>query len=1269
MLVRSNLATESLIRQKIRDFYRISEGRAVDHILPEAEVSMRARSRAWERARTMVLRIRRENSAHGGVDALLNEYSLSTAEGVVLMCLAEALLRVPDKATQDELIRDKLSQGKWAPHLGNSDSLFVNASAWGLMFTGNMVTYADKRKQEQLGLLKKTLGRLGEPVIRRAMNIAMKVMGKQFVMGETIEDAVERAEEKEKKGYVYSYDMLGEGARTGKDAQRYYDSYVHAIKIIGKAAKGRGPKKSPGISVKLSAIHPHFDFLKHETIVDEISEKLKALCLMAKEYDIGLTVDAEESERLEVSLDIIERVYSDPDLAGWAGFGLAVQAYQKRAIFVIEWLRELSQRVGKVIMVRLVKGAYWDTEIKHTQQMGVEDFPVFTRKSSTDVSYHACANRLLAYRDTIYPQFATHNAYTASVILELAGDDKENFEFQCLHGMGDTLYDQIVEEDHIQCRVYAPVGEHEDLLAYLVRRLLENGANSSFVNAIVDDEKEVEELLGDPVEHTQRLSRRENDQICMPIDLYGQERNNSRGLDLYDINHVINTKFSLEKWFSQHMQQLEQTPNKDALVAVVNPANHDEVVGYHQYDDKVAIEAKLNAAHGAFESWSQTPVQERAEILRATADILERHMDELIGLCIKEAGKIAQDGIDEVREAVDFCRYYAARAEVLDPDQRLAPRGVILCISPWNFPLAIFLGQVAAAIVTGNTVMAKPAEQTSLIAKRALELMHSVGLPKDVVQLILAKGPDVGEVLLPDERVQGVMFTGSTATGTLISQKLAERGVGQVPLIAETGGQNCMIVDSTALPEQVVDDVITSGFQSAGQRCSALRVLFVQEDIADDLIDMLIGALKEMKVGDPQWLGTDIGPVIDEKALSSLQEHANYMAEHKGAKLLYQSKLDESLNGTYFAPRLYEIDDISVLKREVFGPCVHVVRFKGKKVNEVIEQINSTGFGLTMGIHTRIEERAHEWAKLSKAGNVYINRNMIGAIVGVQPFGGRGLSGTGPKAGGPNYLPRLMVEKATPDAEPVNNEFADDKALASDKADYEAVTRLMTKATEVAETWRLTSLTSRISWVRQLLAKIATVDIVDELADDLNKTLATARAQLITIEKRLKKPTILPGPTGESNTLYLEPRGVLVTFADKEVAFEYWVLSIVTALATGNTVISVVSELFYEEALAFQNKLETTGAPNNIFQVARLKHLEALLKHESLNGVVIDSSTPRAAYIASELAQREGAILPMITAEYNDNMIQRLMTEKTVSIDTTASGGNTSLMTLEEDDD
>jgi RHH-type proline utilization regulon transcriptional repressor/proline dehydrogenase/delta 1-pyrroline-5-carboxylate dehydrogenase len=1260
MLFDGNLVTESAIRQKIRDFYRIDEDLAVEHILPDAEVNMRARSRAWDRARKMVLQIRNDQEGTGVVEALLNEYSLSSAEGVVLMCLAEALLRVPDKGTQDKLISDKLSKGQWSSHLGNSDSLFVNASSWGLLLTGGLVDYANQRNQ--FGFLKKTLGKVGEPVIRKAMNIAMKVMGQQFVMGETIEDAVQRAEDKERKGYVYSYDMLGEGARTQKDADDYFNAYAQAIKVIGQAAKGKGPRRSPGISVKLSAIHPRYEFTHRERVMAEIPPKLKELCLLAKQYDIGLTVDAEESERLDISLDIIEQVFSDPDFKGWNGFGLAVQSYQKRALYVIDWLRELTEKVGRKMMVRLVKGAYWDTEIKNAQKDGLEHFPVFTRKSSTDVSYHACANRLLDYRDTIYPQFATHNAYTAAVIIELAGDDKEGFEFQCLHGMGDSLYDQIVTIENIQCRIYAPVGEHEDLLAYLVRRLLENGANSSFVNAIVDDSRPVESLLEDPVEKTQRLKHKYNEQIQKPIALFGKERDNSKGLDVTDINHITPLKAAVDSWFADNVLTEEQVPK--GAYAVRNPANVDEIIGFHHYDSPQQMADKLNTAHKAFDAWSKTPMSERADLLRRSADILERHMDELIALCIKEAGKVTSDGVDEIREAVDFCRYYAARAEEIEED-RLAPRGVVLCISPWNFPLAIFLGQVAAAIVTGNTVIAKPAEQTSLIALRALQLMEYVGLPAGVVQSVIATGPDVGKVLLPDERIKAVMFTGSTVTGNIIANALAQRGGEQVPLIAETGGQNCMIVDSTALPEQVVDDVIASGFQSAGQRCSALRVLFLQEEIADTISDMLVGALQELSVGDPAYLATDIGPVIDQKALANLQAHAVDMQEQ--ATLLYECKVPAN-KGTFFAPKLYEIADISLLKREVFGPCVHIVRFKADEIEQTVEKINATGFGLTMGIHTRIDVRAMELTKLSRAGNVYVNRNMIGAVVGVQPFGGRGLSGTGPKAGGPNYLPRLMLEKSTPrdlsDALP-----SIDIALESNSEAIQEAAELMNNARSTEHEWPLTDLNTRISSVRQLLATIAKVDIVEELADDLNSTLAAARSQLISIEKHLKKPKILPGPTGESNVLYLEPRGILVCFADKDVTFEYWVLSIVTALATGNVVIAVVSELFYAEAIEFREQFIATGAPEGVFQVAKLHHIRPLLADQALAGVVIDSQSDRSSYMVQMLANRSGAILPVITAEYNDHLIQRCLSEKTVSIDTTASGGNTSLMTLVEDDD
>ena len=1284
MLFTGSLIIDCPIRQKIREFYRIDENIAVDHILPFAEVNVSARSRAWERARQMVLQIRQDQKGNGAIDALLKEFSLSSEEGVVLMCLAEALLRVPDKHTQDALIRDKISQGQWSSHLGASDSLFVNASSWGLLITGSMVGYADKRNQDKFGLLKKTIGRLGEPVIRKSMNYAMKIMGKQFVMGETIADATERAADKEQQGYVYSYDMLGEGARTMADAEQYFKSYQDAIETIGQVARASGkndPRRVPGISVKLSAIHPKYEFSHKARVMAEIVPKLKALCLQAKQYNIGLTVDAEESERLDISLDIIEAVFTDTDLGDWQGFGIALQAYQKRAIFVVDWLRELTLHTNRKMMVRLCKGAYWDTEIKNAQKDGMSHFPVFTRKSSTDVSYHACANKLLDYRDSIYPQFATHNAYTAATIVELAGDDKEGFEFQCLHGMGDSLYDQIVTQEGIQCRIYAPVGHHEDLLAYLVRRLLENGANSSFVNAIVDESQPVEALLEDPVEKTQRLKDKYNKQIIMPIDLYRKEKNgqnegrdNSKGLDLTDINEITPLKMALDNWFVDSLLNKNDVP--DGANAVKNPANHTEIIGFHQHHSKDDMLVMIDKAELAFATWSQTPVVERAALLCRIADILERHMEELIALCIKEAGKVAQDGIDEVREAVDFCRYYAARAIEQGKDERLEARGVVLCISPWNFPLAIFLGQVAAAIATGNTVLAKPAEQTGLIALRTIELMQSVGLPENVVQAVIARGSVVGSTIVPDERIAAVMFTGSTETGTHISQTLAERGGDQVPFIAETGGQNCMIVDSTALPEQVVDDVISSGFQSAGQRCSALRVLFLQEDIADNVITMLKGALAELHIGNPAKLSTDVGPVIDQKALDALNAHVDYMKTN--GKLLYQCALFGGKSGNeennndghfFFAPRLYEISDINVLTKEVFGPCVHVVRFKGNEIEQVIEKVNGTGFGLTMGIHTRIEHRAIELARLSRAGNVYINRNMIGAIVGVQPFGGRGLSGTGPKAGGPNYLSRLVIEKATPDEGMINLSSSQTVALEGDEnAQHEAI-RLMNKADKAEKNWRLTGLNTRISCVRQLLAKIAHVEIVDDLADNLNRTLAAARNQLINIEKRMKKPQELPGPTGESNIIYLENRGNIICFADKNVSFHFWVMSLVTALATGNTVITVVSDLVYDEALAFRDKFISTGADEGVLQVAKLAHLEAMLAHPALSGVVVDSNCDRKHYMSEKLAQRRGAILPVITSEYFDSLIQRLLTEKTVSIDTTASGGNTSLMTLIEEEE
>ncbi|QDP02373.1 bifunctional proline dehydrogenase/L-glutamate gamma-semialdehyde dehydrogenase PutA [Thalassotalea sp. PS06] len=1262
MLFNGNLITDDPIRQQIRDHYRADENQVLANLLPVAEISSAAKSRAWERARQLVVEIRKEQVGKGGVDALLNEFALSTDEGVVLMCLAEALLRVPDKKTADSLIRDKLAEGDWSAHIGNSESIFVNASSWGLLLTGKMVNYTDKKKKEQFGLLKKTIGRLGEPVIRKAVRYAMQVMGTQFVMGRQIDAAVERAKKTEVKGYTYSYDMLGEGARTMSDADRYFQSYMTAIDAIGKAAKGKGPQNSPGISIKLSAIHPRYDFTHRERVLDELIPRLKQLALAAKSYDIGFTVDAEEADRLDISLDVIGAVFADTDLNGWDGFGIAVQAYQKRALYVIEWVRQQTQKANRQMMVRLVKGAYWDSEIKISQVEGYEDFPVFSRKPSTDVSYQACAKRLLSYRDSIYPQFATHNAYTVATIMEMT-DDHTGFEFQRLHGMGESLYDQVVTNDKVSCRVYAPVGEHADLLAYLVRRLLENGANSSFVNNIVDEDIPVESLLQDPVEQVQSWVNKYNPQIPQSIDIYGSERANSKGIDLTNVDQVSVMRENLDNWFSSATSNAAE--KVQGAEPVVNPANHDEVIGYLSHLQPEQMTAAVDSAQAAFESWSETPVSERATLLRKTADALEANRDELIALCIKEAGKIPVDGVAEVREAVDFCRYYAARAEDMLPSPALQSRGVVLCISPWNFPLAIFLGQVAAAVVTGNTVVAKPAEQTSLIALRTIELMKEVGMPDNVVVPIIARGSQVGAHVVPDERVQAVMFTGSTETGTWISQKLAERQGHQVPLIAETGGQNCMIVDSTALPEQVVDDVVSSGFQSAGQRCSALRVLFLQEDIADKVINMIKGAMQELHVGDPAMLATDVGPVIDNKAFTALNNHVEYLKDK--ATLHYQCETpDLGDSGHYFfAPRLYEIADLSVLTKEVFGPCVHVIRYKEKDLEKVIDQVNGTGFGLTMGIHTRIEEKSEYLAKRSRAGNIYVNRNMIGAVVGVQPFGGRGLSGTGPKAGGPMYLSRLVKEVVSQER-PQASVNVKELLNASANSNKASVDEIMNQAKADENKWSMTDVQLRSSIVRQLLATLSSNKIVQGQEDDLNTALQAARKQLNIFETALSNPITLPGPTGESNKLYLESRGTLVAVRDSQTSFEYWLVSIVSSLVAGNTVVSAVSDEYLNEAIAIESALQKLGLVKGIFQVVSLGQLPEVTMHPSLAGAICGPQSALVAYLAEQLAARTGAILPVISPEQYDALLHRLVTEKTITIDTTAAGGNASLMTMED---
>ena len=1020
------------VRKRLHADYRADETLMVEALVAAAELPADSLDRIAERARGLVRAVRARRT-QSGLDAFLHEYELSSREGVVLMCLAEALLRIPDAETANLLIKDKLGDAEWEKHLGSSESLFVNASTWALMLTGRVIRLDRGETQDLAGVLKRMVARSGEPVIRQAVTQAMRILGRQFVMGRNIAEALDRAKANEKRGYRYSYDMLGEAARTMADAERYAASYAKAIQAIGRAAQGRGPIDSPGISVKLSALHPRYEFSQRDRVMGELLPRLKALAAAAKGVGIGFTIDAEEADRLDLSLDVIEALSADRDLAGWEGLGLAVQAYQKRCLVLIDWLRNLARRDGRRLMVRLVKGAYWDSEIKVAQERGLSGYPVFTRKVSTDVSYIACARALLADPIAFYPQFASHNAHTVAAVLEMAGHGgpgaaRRNFEFQRLHGMGEALHDEIVgpEKLNLPVRIYAPVGSHEDLLAYLVRRLLENGANTSFVNRIVDEKAPIDEIVADPVARARRLPKKPHPRIPLPVDLFQPERRNSRGIDLSDpevlgpLAKAMSDAASRGWTAAPIVGGLERSGNGRP---VTDPADRRRVVGHVVEATADDVEQALARASRAAATWDATPAELRARALDRAADLMEEDMPALMAIAVREAGKTLADAVAEVREAVDFCRYYAARARadftapVLLPGPTgernqimLAGRGVFVCIAPWNFPLAIFTGQVAAALAAGNAVIAKPAEQTPLMAAAAIRILHRAGVPADVLHLLPGDGPSVGAPLVADPRIAGVAFTGSTETAQAINRALAAKNGPLATLIAETGGQNAMIVDSSALPEQVVRDVLTSSFQSAGQRCSAMRVLFLQDDVADRTIRMLAGAMEELRVGDPALLSTDVGPVIDEEAKAALAQHAKRM-EREG-KLLYRVKLSpDTGHGSFFPPQLFEIDGLPRLTREIFGPIAHVVRWQADRLDQVIEAVNATGYGLTLGIHSRIDATVRQVASRVRVGNAYVNRNMIGAVVGVQPFGGEGLSGTGPKAGGPRYLHRFATER------------------------------------------------------------------------------------------------------------------------------------------------------------------------------------------------------------------------------------------------------------------
>ncbi len=1025
-----SIAPQSILRASITSAYRRAEPECLPLLIQLARLTPPMQEKTQALARQLVTAIRSKRMGKGGVDGLLQEFSLSSHEGVALMCLAEALLRIPDRSTRDALIRDKISRGDWSSHVGQSPSIFVNAAAWSLMLTGKLVSTSSEKSLSVA--LTRMIGKSGEPLIRKGVDMAMRVMGEQFVTGETISEALANSREYENLGFQYSYDMLGEAATTSADAQRYYDLYEQAIHAIGKASAGRGIYEGPGISIKLSALHPRYGRAQADRVMAELLPKVRTLAVLACHYDIGLNLDAEEADRLELSLDLLEALCFDPALEGWNGIGFVVQAYQKRALQVIDYLIDLASRSRHRLMVRLVKGAYWDSEIKRAQQDGLEGYPVYTRKVYTDISYLACADRLLGAPKSIYPQFATHNAYSLAAIYHMAGQNfyPGQYEFQCLHGMGEPLYEEVTGavadgKLHRPCRIYAPVGTHETLLAYLVRRLLENGANTSFVNMIADPKVSIEALIANPVGLAEKIFPlgSPHQAICLPRHLYcdaqGRGRLNSSGLDLSNEHRLASLSAamlsSVQAAWTASPTALNTWATSKAL-PVRNPADHRDVVGHVLEADASDVQEALLRVSRAAPIWQATPVTQRARCLTQAADVLEAQMQTLLGLLVREAGKSMVNAVAEVREAVDFLRYYADQAVRELADQPHRPLGPVVCISPWNFPLAIFIGQVAAALAAGNTVVAKPAEQTPLIAAKAVALLHAAGVPVDALQLLPGTGETVGAALVADPRIGGVMFTGSTEVARLIVTTLAKRLDARghtIPLIAETGGQNAMVVDSSALAEQVVTDVLQSAFDSAGQRCSALRVLCLQEDVADTILTMLRGAMRELTIRPTDELSADVGPVIDAQARDAIQKHINTLrqAGHPVDQLALSAAC---AHGTFVAPAIIEIPHVQVLQREVFGPVLHVVRFRREDLDQLVDDINATGYGLTFGIHSRIDETIERVVSRVHAGNVYVNRNVVGAVVGLQPFGGEGLSGTGPKAGGPLYLHRLLATGPTP---------------------------------------------------------------------------------------------------------------------------------------------------------------------------------------------------------------------------------------------------------------
>ncbi|MBL0849310.1 MAG: trifunctional transcriptional regulator/proline dehydrogenase/L-glutamate gamma-semialdehyde dehydrogenase [Candidatus Liberibacter ctenarytainae] len=1240
----AGVLAQSEKRSAITSAYRLPETQLLPILLKQAQIEGDENQAACQLAYQLATKLREQSNSPGRsglVQGLLQEFSLSSQEGIILMCLAEALLRIPDKVTRDTLIRNKISGADWKSHLGKSSSSFVNIASLGLFLTDKLVS--NRRKNNFFSALSWIMRKSSEPIVRQAVNMGMRLMGEQFVTGETIDQALINVRKMEKEGFSYSYDMLGEAALTEEDSEAYMVSYQKAIEAIGQASIGKSIYASAGISIKLSALHPRYCRSQYQRVMDELYPRLLTLTLQARHYDIGINIDAEEADRLEISLDLLKKLCFEPQLSGWNGIGFVVQAYQKRCPYVIDEIIDLARLSQHRLMIRLVKGAYWDSEIKRSQIDGLDGYPVYTRKMYTDVSYLACARKLLAVPDLIYPQFATHNAHTLATIYYLAGKDYSlgQYEFQCLHGMGESLYQHVVgpiADGKLDrpCRIYAPVGKHETLLAYLVRRLLENGSNTSFVNRIADNNIPLEELISDPVQEVLATAETEcqiglpHPKIPQPRVLYGQNRLNSRGMELSNEHHLAEMAQALLASPAYYQVKpllggkLDSLNNTSEQQDVINPANHVDIVGYVYDSTMTEVEHAITVASQASNSWSSTSADERMAILQKAAELMEQKFYELIGVLVREAGKTYSNAISEVRETIDFLRYYAQ--QISDYDSTYSPLGAVVCISPWNFPLAIFTGQIAAALAAGNTVLAKPAEQTPIIAMLAVQLLHQAGIPRDVLQLLPGRGDTVGIKLISDKQTNGVIFTGSTYVAKFIQRNLAGRLNAKqkpIPLIAETGGLNTMIVDSSALTEQVVNDVVISAFDSAGQRCSALRVLCVQEEVAERTLTMLKGAMAECRVGNPICLETDIGPVIDRKSQYNIEKHIEKMRQIGKSiyQVCYHNQCDDQQwkKGSFVQPTLIEISHLSELKNEVFGPVLHVLRYKRQEIQHLIKQINDSGYGLTLGLHTRIDETISLVSKTAKVGNIYVNRNMVGAVVGVQPFGGEGLSGTGPKAGGPLYLYRLLSQR--PDSA-IDKIFAQQDSLSPFDGDQPPL--------------------------HQSTPFHAFCDWAKNQHDKALDRIIHYYQQLVPRGVSRK----LVGPTGEYNSYILVPRGRILCLAETK---SDALLQLTAVLAMGCQVV------WPDHTIQQQLRALLPPSVNHkITTVDNWKHVDC-----QFDAVVFHGNSQQLQIVCQEVASRDGPIIMIEGLQSGERLLpERLVHERAISINTAAAGGNTTLMML-----